>query len=281
MVETKESGGVSRGMHIAIHNTRRQIFSRGKLMRPLNTEAFVRKKDRPDARLRLFCFTYAASSAQIFHGWNDHVPEWIEVSGCEMPGHGARLVEKPIDTQDAAALEIADLLEPLLDRPYALFGHCLGAALAYEATRILRDRGKPQPVHLFTSGARGPHLGIPIADVESMGDDEFIQHMHKAYSAPIQFLTHPEMRPLFLPMVRADARMTQNYRYTPGPPMGYPVTAVAGETDGDVQMEHLEGWRQHTTADVATRLYPGNHFFFLESAPKLLADFAGELEPPR
>jgi medium-chain acyl-[acyl-carrier-protein] hydrolase len=249
------------------------------MMPILNTQAFVRKKDRPEARVRLFCFTFAASSAQIFHGWNDYVPDWLEVSGCELPGHGGRLAETPLDAQGAAALEIADILEPVLDRPYALFGHCLGAALAYEATRILRERGKAQPLRLFSSGARGPHLGIPIADVESMEDDEFIEHMHKAYSAPITFLRHPEMRPLFLPMVRADARMTQNYRYVPGPPVDYPVTAMAGETDPDVQREHLEGWRQHTTGSVMTRLYPGNHFYFLDSGPALLADFASALEP--
>jgi medium-chain acyl-[acyl-carrier-protein] hydrolase len=237
----------------------------------------VRKVERPNARLQLFCFTFAGSSAQIFHGWNEYAPEWIEVSGVELPGHGARLSERPIDTQDEAAVEIANILEPLLDRPYALLGHCLGAALAYEATRILQERGKAQPVRFFSSGARGPHLGIPIADVESMGDDEFIQHMHKAYSAPIHFLNHPEMRPLFLPMVRADARMTQNYRYVPGPPVGFPITAMAGETDPDVQMEHLEGWRQHTTAEVETRIYPGTHFFILDSAPRLLADVAADL----
>jgi medium-chain acyl-[acyl-carrier-protein] hydrolase len=245
------------------------------------TLIMVRKVDRPNARVRLFCFTFAGSSAQIFYGWNEHAPEWLEVSGFELPGHGSRLAESPIDTQDGASVAIADALEPYLDRPYALFGHCLGAAQAYEATRVLRERGKAQPVRLFSSGARGPHLGIPIADVESMEDDEFIEHMHKAYSAPIEFLRHPEMRPLFLPMVRADARMTQNYRYTPGPPVSYPITAVAGETDPDVQMEHLEGWRQHTTADVATRIYSGNHFFFLESAPRLLADFAAELDHDR
>ena len=246
-------------------------------MSAVNQDAFVRNHERPHARVRLFCFTYAGSSAQTFYRWNDHAPEWLEVSGFERPGHGARLAEQPLDTHEAAAVEIADTLEPLLDKPYALFGHCLGAALAYEATRVLRGRGRAQPLHLFSSGARGPHLGIPIADVESMEDDQFIEHMHQAYAAPIDFLRHPEMRPLFLPMVRADARMTQNYRYTPGTPVGYPITAVAGETDPDVQPAHLECWRQHTTAGVATRIYPGNHFFFLESAPRLLADFAGEL----
>lgn len=243
-----------------------------------NDRAFVRKEDRPHAKVRLFCFSYAGSSAQVFHTWNDHAPEWLEVSGFELPGHGARMGERPLDAYEPATLAIADTLEPVIDRPYALFGHCLGAALAYEATRILSSRGKPQPLQLFTCGARGPHFGIPIADVESMEDDEFIEHMHETYAAPIDFLRHPEMRPLFLPIVRADARMTQNYRYTPGPPVTYPVTATAGETDPYVQQGHLEGWRKHTTASVTTRIYPGGHFFFLESAPRLLADFSTELE---
>jgi surfactin synthase thioesterase subunit len=205
-------------------------------------------------------------------------PHGSRLAAASCPAMAPAWPETPIDLQDEAAREIADTLEPLVDRPYALFGHFLGAALAYEATRILRERGKAQPVRLFSSGARGPHLGIPIADVESMEDDEFIEHMHAAYSAPIEFLRHPEMRPLFLPMVRADVRMTQNYHYTPGPPVSYPFTAVAGETDPDVQMDHLEAWRQHTDAGVTTRIYPGNHFFFLESAPRLLADFVRELE---
>ncbi|MBZ5623349.1 MAG: alpha/beta fold hydrolase [Acidobacteriia bacterium] len=244
-----------------------------------SSRAFVRKKQRPHAPLQLFCFTYAASSAQLFYSWCDHVPDWIEVSGFELPGHGPRMGESPLDNYEEAALSIADTLEPVLDRPYAIFGHCLGAALGYEATRLLRNRGARQPLHLFSSGARGPHLGIPIADVESMNDDELIEHLRQAYDAPIEFLTHPEMRPLFLPMVRADARMTQNYRYIPGPPVTYPITAVAGEEDPFVSQNQLEAWRHHTTEECKTRRYPGGHFFFIDAAAQLLSHFTTELEP--
>jgi len=87
------------------------------------------------------------------------------------------------------------------------------------------------------------------------------------------------MRPYVLPMVRADAAMTQNYHYDPGPPVTYGITAVAGEDDPYVELEHLDEWRRHTTASVSTRLYPGNHFFFVEGAAQLLSDFTYELEP--
>ncbi len=247
-------------------------------MAAANNRAFVRKQERPHAKLQLFCFTFAGSSAQVFHGWSDYAPDWLEVSGFELPGHGPRMHEKALDAHPEAAVSIADTLEGKLDRPYAIFGHCLGAALGYEATRILRSRGAPQPVHFFACGARGPHYGIPIADVESMEDDEFIQHLSETYAAPTEFLNHPEMRPLFLPMVRADARMTQNYRYTPGRPMDYEITAIAGEEDPYVQLEHLEGWRLHTTSKVTTRFYPGDHFFFMESAARLIEDFSKALQ---
>src|SRR5215813_106982 len=139
--------------------------SQVKKLPAITNKTFVRGKPRPDALLRIFCFNYAGSSAQLFFNWNDHVPDWVEVSGFELPGHGGRLIDsKALEKHADAALYIADALTPMLDKPYALCGHCLGGMLAYEATRILRTRGARQPVHLLTSGARGPHYGLPLAD---------------------------------------------------------------------------------------------------------------------
>lgn len=241
---------------------------------------FVRKEDRPAARVRIFCFTYAGSSAQSFLTWNDHVPKTIEVTGFELPGHGRRLAEgKAIRTYEEAAKYIADNLQPVLNKPYALFGHCLGAVLAYEATRILRARGARQPLRLFASGARGPHLGIPIADVNSMNDEQFIEHFNSTYGASMDVLRNPQMRPLVLPTVRADAYMTQIYRYSPGDPVSYNITALAGNNDGDVNLEQMEGWREHTTGAVTTRQYEGNHFYYEQCVPQLLAGFVKDLGP--
>jgi medium-chain acyl-[acyl-carrier-protein] hydrolase len=245
----------------------------------ITNQLLVHNEERPDAEVRLFCFPYAGSSAQLFLRWSDYVPEWIAVSGFEMPAHGRRLCEsKAIADQTEAATYIADALMAVVDRPYALFGHCLGSALAYEATRILQTRGGPQPLHFFSSGARAPHLGLPIANVNEMNDEDFIEHFGNVYGAPLGLLNDPQMRPYVLPMVRADARMTQDYHYDPGPPVTYGITAVAGEDDPDVELEHLNEWRRHTTASVSTRLYPGNHFFFVEAAEQLMSDFTDEIE---
>lgn len=248
-------------------------------MTPSNgNPAYVQKERRPNAKVRLFCFTYAGASAQSFLNWSQLVPDFVEIIGFELPGHGRRLIEgKPFRTYQEAAAYIADNLNPAAG-PYALFGHCLGGVLAYEATRILKGRGSRLPVHLFTSGARGPHQGIPIADVNSMNDEQFIEHFIKAYGASMDVLKNPQMRPLVLPIVRADAYMTQTYCYSSGAPVPYSITAVAGEHDTDVSLEQLKAWMQHTTAPVTTQLYEGDHFFFLRSAPQMLADFSKQLE---
>lgn len=247
-------------------------------MPSLNPNIFIPKSERPGAQIRLFCFTYAGASVQAFINWNTFVPDFIEVLGFELPAHGRRLVEStPCRTSQEAAKYIADALEPVLDRPYALFGHCLGAVLAYEATRILKDRGARQPVHLLASGARAPHHGIPIGDVKHMNDDQFIDHFNKVYGASMDILRSPQLGPLVLPMVKADAYMTQEYCYSPGPPVAYDVTAIAGEDDPYTTMEHMQSWGQHTTGKVSSRLYPGNHFFFLDRAQEVLADFSNVL----
>jgi len=187
--------------------------------------------------------------------------------------------EPAIDSAERAVLLIADSLGPLLDRPYALFGHCIGAALAYEASRVLRDRGHPEPAHLFASGAPAPHYGVPIRDVERMSDDELIEYMQGSYGAPLDFLKDPHMRPYFLPTLRADARMTRNYRYVQGPKMDCPITAVAGDQDPFILQEQLEGWRLHSNAAVTTRLCSGGHFYFLTRAQELMSAIAEALAP--
>ena len=241
----------------------------------LNSTIFIPKSERPNAKIRLFCFTYAGASVQAIINWNSYVPDFIEVIGFELPGHGRRLVEsQPCRTSQEAAKYIADTLGPVIDRPYALFGHCLGAVLAYEATRIFKERGVQQPVHLLASGARGPHCGIPIGDVKNMNDEQFIEHFNKAYGASMDILRNPQLGPLVLPGVKADAYMTQEYNYVPGGPVDYDITAIAGEKDPDINMEQMQAWNRHTTGKVTSQFYPGNHFFFLEQAPKVLTDFS-------
>src|SRR5262249_42750474 len=111
-----------------------------------------------ESRIRLFCFPYAGSSAQIFHGWQQDLPRTIEVTPVHLPGRGKRIREKPFTELTALAEVLTGEISPHVDKPYALFGHSLGAIIAFEVARGLRRRGLPLPRRLFVSGCRAAQL---------------------------------------------------------------------------------------------------------------------------
>ena len=110
----------------------------------------------PQARLRLFCFPYAGAGASIFRTWSDGLPADVEVCPVQIPGRGTRLMETPF-TQLAPMVEaLAQTIGPLLDKPFAFFGHSLGALVGFELARQLRRQSGVQPVRLFVSADRAP-----------------------------------------------------------------------------------------------------------------------------
>src|SRR5579875_2196448 len=109
------------------------------------------------ARLRLFCFSYAGGSAAVFRNWPHFLPAAVEVQPIELPGHGRRIKEAPIDNITALVEELASTI-PLRALPFAFFGHSMGALVSFELTRLLRRQRHPLPECLFVSAYRVPHL---------------------------------------------------------------------------------------------------------------------------
>src|SRR5690349_1621425 len=88
-------------------------------------------KPNPRARLRLFCFPYSGGAAWAYRDWQSLPPD-IDVCGIELPGRGKRLREAPLNKMSLAVELVAKEIISLLDRPYAFFGHSMGAIMAFE-----------------------------------------------------------------------------------------------------------------------------------------------------
>ena len=130
-------------------------------MRPSGNPAdrwLAYREVKPHARLRIFCFPYAGGGASIFRGWTALLPADLEVCPVQLPGREGRLREAPFTHMEPMVNALVDALQPYFDLPFVLFGHSMGAAIAFELTRELRRRGRPQPLHLFAAGRRAPHL---------------------------------------------------------------------------------------------------------------------------
>jgi medium-chain acyl-[acyl-carrier-protein] hydrolase len=227
-------------------------------------------RQRPNPRLRLFCCPYAGGSAATFVEWADRLPPTIDVRPVQVPGRWNRVHESPLTHLEEIVATLVPLMRPLLDRPFAFFGHSLGALLAFELARDLRYRGGPMPVHLYVSGRRAPQipdLDLPAADLP---DSAFITELRRFNGTPDEVLQSAELMALVLPTLRADFAMCRNYVYAPGPPLDCPVTVLCGRDDIEHTGGYLEGWRAQTTGACTIVTFPGDHFYLRTASGPLL-----------
>jgi medium-chain acyl-[acyl-carrier-protein] hydrolase len=244
---------------------------------PAPTPWLVWHRPNPEARLRLFCFPYAGGGALIFRTWPDGLPQTVEVCAVQPPGRETRLKEPPFTQLPPLVQALAPVLRPYLDKPFAFFGHSMGAIISFELARHLRREPGPQPLQLFVSGRRAPQ--VPDTDdlTYNLPEPEFMEELRRLNGTPQAVLEHPELMKLMIPTLRADFELIQTYAYTPEPPLDCPLSVYGGLQDEDVSREHLEGWREQTTAAFVSRMFPGDHFYLHTSQQLLLRTLSQEL----
>jgi surfactin synthase thioesterase subunit len=232
---------------------------------------------RPAPALRLFCFPYAGAGASAYQGWR--LPDELaaEVWAIQPPGRENRRDEPVTDDLDRLVAVCGAHLTPLLDRPFAFFGHSLGALAAFELTRLLRRRGGPRPVHLFLSAHRAPDLPPSRPPVSRLPDGQFLARLWRMAAPSPSVVRDPELLLLLAPMMRADFRLCEGYAYTSDAPVDQPVTCFAAVDDPEVDEDEVAAWERHTTGGYRLSRYTGGHLFVRDHAPRLLAEIAADL----
>lgn len=234
-------------------------------------------KPNPRSDIRLFCFPYAGGSAVIYRAWADHLPKNIEICPVQLPGRGTRLREQPFTRLMPMVEALAPALLPYLDRPFAFFGHSMGAAIAFELARHLRQHYWREPEHLFVSGRNAPQIPDPKPFTYNLPDAEFVEEVRRLNGTPKEVLEHPELMQLMLPLLRADFAVVQTYAHAVCEPLSSPITAFGGLLDHEVKREYLEAWRKQTAARFSLRMFPGDHFFLQTSQELVLKALSQEL----
>ncbi len=233
----------------------------------------------PKAQLRLFCLPYAGAGALIFRKWSDTLPRDIEVCPIQLPGRGTRLTEPPFTKLSCLIEALAQALDPLLDKPFAFFGHSLGALIAFELARQIRRQHGVHPVHLFVSAGRAPQIPHRAPPIHTLPDKEFLAELRRLNGTPRELLDHEELMEVMLPILRADFALYETYLYSTEPPLSCPISAFGGLQDRRVSASDLEAWRSQTSASFSLRMFPGDHFFLKESL--LLQALPQELQSSR
>ena len=232
----------------------------------------------PSARLRLFCFPYAGGGASIYGRWPAQLPPEVEVVAAQLPGRESRLAEKPIADMNLLVDRLAEALAPYMDRPFALFGHSNGGLMAFELVRRLRAAGRRMPLHLFVSGRPAPQVELTDPPVHDLPDAEFMATLRRFGGTPEEVLQNEEIMALMVPLLRADFALGETYVYEPEPPLDLPISAYAGETDGEVPVWQVEAWREQAAGAFHFHSFPGGHFFLQEDQAMVLDRLRRELQ---
>jgi medium-chain acyl-[acyl-carrier-protein] hydrolase len=200
----------------------------------------------------------------------------IEVVPVALPGREGRSREPLLGSLDAIVGDALRGMRARLAQPYALFGHSMGALVAFEVARLLRQEGARPPAALFVAGRVAPHLTDRYAPMHELPRDVFEQRIRELGGTPSTVFEQPELLDSVLPVLREDFRASETRQYVSQVPLGCPIVAFGGAHDPTTPVSDLLAWREQTASDFSHYVFPrsptcsGNHFFIQEVREQLL-----------
>jgi medium-chain acyl-[acyl-carrier-protein] hydrolase len=240
------------------------------------TERWFRRVSHASPSVRLFCFPYAGGNARMYREWHEWCEPEVEVIAIELPGRGIHSRTPAIESMSALIERLLPIIDPLLDKPFALFGHSMGALISFELARALRATGRKTPLRLFASGMRAPHLWGGY-QIHKLPDREFVEALRTLNGTPAEVLNDSSLLEMFIPLLRADLRLAETYQFTPESPLQHPITVFSGVSDVTTPAERLKEWQRHTRSSCTVRLLEGDHFFIQQSAHLVAASILKSL----
>ena len=245
--------------------------------RPIRSPWFRNDAPRPLARARIVCRPHAGGTAGFFRGWAAQLPDEVELLAVQYPGRDERIDDALIDAMPAMAGQLADAVADIADRPYLLFGHSMGAAIAYELCVELLGRGTRLPRRLVVSAHEPPHRHRP-GHWHTAGDAELCDEIVRLGGTASSLRTSDALRALVMPIVRNDYRLIETYRAVVDPVrLPLPIDVFIGRDDGEVTREDARDWQYLTSRDCTLREFDGGHFYLQRHAGAVIANLLAGL----
>lgn len=215
----------------------------------------------PRARARLVIFHYAGGSAAAFRPWVELLHPDAEIKALQLPGRERRARESLTHHMSEIVESVIRELGSADGIPTAFYGHSIGGLMAFEVAHALREGGQLLPQHLVITGRRAPHLAPPTIALHRLPDAQFIEALSKYDGTPESVIGDRELMRFYLPRLRSDFAISENYVFVPRELLQCPITAIAGDTDNEADVESVFQWRYQTRAAFEFRRMRGGHFF--------------------
>jgi medium-chain acyl-[acyl-carrier-protein] hydrolase len=248
---------------------------RAGLMKVGRNKCTITPETRPDAAIRLLCFHHAGAGAYSFRAWSRMLRPDVELLAAQLPGRENRYSEPLLYSADAVLDELISCLDDSLGPRYVIFGHSLGALLAYRFANRVRKTGElPQPLRLFLSSAcvpgRNEHDGSPRAGSQLLSDEALIKKITTLAGTPVEILNDAALLDVFLPVLRADFAVLSQANCATEKILDIPFTLLGGSTDPTVRPEDIDCWKRLSSRASETHILQGGHFYLQRSQAALL-----------
>lgn len=225
---------------------------------------------------RLVCFPYAGGSATFYHPFSAALSPQLEVLAIQYPGRQDRRREPFAESIAQLADAVVAELTAFADRPMAMFGHSMGAVLAFEVAARLEREGRQDVRAVFASGRRAPSR-CREEDVHLRDDAGIVSELRRINGTDARLLGDKDMLPLIVPTVRADYRLIETYRLDQYRTLRSPIIVLRGAHDVLVTPDEAAAWREHTTGGFDLHTYDGDHFYLNEAMDDVAAMVARTL----
>jgi medium-chain acyl-[acyl-carrier-protein] hydrolase len=215
----------------------------------------------PEARVRLFCLPQAGGGAGDFDLWPKEISSSLDLCPVQLPGRQDRFVEPAFRNMMDLVSELAVVVAENADLPFAIFGHCMGALIAFEIVRELRRKQEPLPLYVFLSSYVAPQNSeVDLAKrIYCLPEKEFIERIRERSILDTDSLDNPELLKLMLPLLRADYSLCETYRYDVEAPLKCPIAVYGAESDPALKESDIAAWRSQTQATFSLRMVPGEN----------------------
>lgn len=230
------------------------------------------------ARARLFCFPYAGVGASAYRLWGKSLPDF-DVIALQMPGREGRLAEPPFESIEAMVSVALPVIRAHADLPFAIFGHSMGALVAFEVALALEAAGDAVPIHLFVSARRPADAPERDTLLNQLPDAELLAALEQRYGGvPTAILQEEELLRLLLPTMRADLKAIESYAPRADRQVRCRITVYGGANDRRPYPTELPGWQRMSEHPTRVRVFDGDHFYLASQRDALLTDVAATID---
>lgn len=235
-----------------------------------NQNWYLVYKKNPNASIRLFCFHHSGGSASAYYPWIDHLSPKIEMIAIQLPGRENRFTEPLSNNLKDIVTKLSDGFSIYKDKPFFVFGHSLGALISFEFIQSIHQLYSLYPRHMIISATKAPHLPLRMKNMSKL-DDKTIQEELRVYDGiNEEILNNYELFSLFLPIIKSDFSIYENYNFLESKLIPCDILAFSGDEDQTVTQEEILAWSAYTKGQFEHILFPGKHFFIKDNQKKIL-----------